>query len=120
MLIGYFTEHLANFHEYWQTWRARDWAGNVDEWFDEGIWAAMPSFYPGDIALICYAGQWLRARVLGDLISVHGGGPDDYRVTFAWEPQLLNTVFACVPGFTPPEPATAAGELVSAAAGTSP
>lgn len=102
-LTRYLTEHLDDFHRHYPAWRATQWDNNTDEWFKhDGICATMPTTYPGDIAVICYAGHWLWARVHADLMHAHGGGPDDYRVTFAWEPQLLNTVWPNIPGFTPP------------------
>lgn len=103
-LIEYFTVHLADFHKDWPEWHSRMWTGDHDEWFQhDGLWATMPSTFPGVIAVIAYAGQWLWARIHGDLMSAHGGGPDDFSVTFGWEPQLLNTVWPYVPGFAPSE-----------------
>lgn len=118
-LVWYFSKHLDDFHANWQAWLAQQWDGDTDTWFaQDGLWATIPSTYPGDIAVICYAGQWLRTRVHGDLMSAHGGGPDRYRVTFGWEPQLLNTVWPYVTGFAPPATDAAPAGTLTATAGT--
>lgn len=103
---AYLRQHLADYREGWKDW--------LEEWERLPDWGALAYFndysdgpppsdptidLPGDVA--AYLGAWLWQRLVVDVVTQHGGKPEDYQVSFAWTPWMANHVAVIVPEVDP-------------------